>query len=179
MKKKNKEEWVFFLFICLFVLKKGLWEALENLFRRTREAVGTPKLGTGAKGRLETALKSTSYFDYWQLCNGNRLWNQWTCDTQRRSPQTKLNSRGSSCLLLLPSSFLSVLSFLQLCLCFSAFWWTVFTKFQDRMDRDACFISSTPRCNPFHFLVLVSGRRVKKLSSLTAAHPSLCWFYVI
>lgn len=54
-----------------------------DLVRRMQEAVGTPKRGTGAKGRLKTALKTNSLFDYWHLCNGNGLWNQWTCVRQR------------------------------------------------------------------------------------------------
>lgn len=83
----------------------------------------------------------------------------------------KLNLSGFSCLFLLSVCPL----FLQLCLCVCALM-DIFTKFQDRMDRDTCFISSSSCCDPFHFLVLVPGWQVK-LSSLSAAHPSLCWLH--
>lgn len=46
------------------------------------------------------------------------------------------------------------------------------------MDRDACFISSSSCCYPFHFLVLVCSWQVK-LSSQMAAHPSLCWLHYL
>lgn len=73
-------------------------------------------------------------------------------------------------------SFLSVLYFSSSASA-SALWWT-FSKFQDRMDRDACFISSSSCCYPFHFLVLVCSWQVK-LSSQMAAHPSLCWLHYL
>lgn len=57
---------------------------------------GHTKTGHGSQRPAQNSFKTTSLFDYWQLCNGNGLWNQWTCVTQR-----ELNLSGSSCLFLL------------------------------------------------------------------------------
>lgn len=62
------------------------------------------------KSGSKTALKTTSLFDYWHLCNGNGPSNRWTCVTERRVLRWKTNLSGSSCLLL---PFLSVSFFLQ------------------------------------------------------------------
>lgn len=51
-----------------------------------------------------------------------------------------------------------------------------FPNFRTGWTEMLAFISSSSRCYPFHFLVLVSGRRAK-LSSQMAAHPSLCWLH--
>lgn len=115
---KNKTSAFFFVFKMKKergIKKKRLWETFGELFRRTWEAAGAPKLGMGAKVRLKTALKTTSLFDYWQLCNGNGPSNQWTRVTERRVLRWKTNFKW---LQLPPSPFLSVSFFLQPCLCF-------------------------------------------------------------
>lgn len=151
--------------------KKRTLGSFGNLVRRTWEAVGTPKLGMGSQRQAQNSFKTTSLFDYWQLCNGNGLWNQWTCVTQRGK---SLDETELKWLQLPLSPFCLSLSFSSSASA-SALWWT-FSKFQDRMDRHACFISPSSCCYPFHFLVLVSGWQVK-LSSQMAAHPSLCWLH--
>lgn len=104
------------------VIKKGLWEALEVLFGGHEDCRHT-KTGHGSlRQARKTALKTTSLFDYWQLCNGNGLWNQWTCVTQRE----KLNLSGSSCLF---SPFCLSLSFSSSASA-SALWWTLFPSFR-------------------------------------------------
>lgn len=134
---------------------------------------GHTKTGHGSRRQAPNSFKTTSLFDYWQLCNGNGLWNQWTCVTQRGK---SLDETELKWLQLPLSPFCLSLSFSSSASA-SALWWT-FSKFQDRMDRDACFISPSSCCYPFHFLVLVSGWQVK-LSSQMAAHPSLCWLHYL
>lgn len=134
---------------------------------------GHTKTGHGSRRQAQNSFKTTSLFDYWQLCNGNGLWNQWTCVTQRGK---SLDETELKWLQLPLSPFCLSLSFSSSASA-SALWWT-FSKFQDRMDRDACFISPSSCCYPFHFLVLVSGWQVK-LSSQMAAHPSLCWLHYL
>lgn len=70
--------------------------------------------------------------------------------------------------------FLFVSFFLQTCLCFCSLMDVFSPEFQDRMDRDACFIFSySSCCYLFHFLTCLS--LVDKLSCQMTAHPSLCW----
>lgn len=170
---KNKTSAFFFV----FEMKKErgikrLWETFGELFRRTCEAAGTPKLGMGAKVRLKTALKTTSLFDYWQLCNGNGPSNQWTCVTERRVLRWKTNFKW---LQLPPSPFCLSLSFSSPASA-SAFWRTV-SRFSDGTNRDACFISPSSRRYPFHFLTLVSAWQVKLSSGM--ASPPLCWLHYL
>lgn len=152
--------------------KKRTLGSFGDLIRRTWEAVGTPKLGMGAKGRLETALKPPPY-----LITDNSVMgmdsgtNGHVWDREEKS----LDETELKWLQLPLSPFCLSLSFSSSASA-SALWWT-FSKFQDRMDRDACFISPSSCCYPFHFLVLVSDWQVKALSSQMAAHPSLCWLH--
>lgn len=152
--------------------KKGLWENLRSRWEDTR-GCGHTKTGLGSQRQAQTSFKTTSLFDYWRLCNGNGLWNQWTCVTLGGK---FLDETELKCLQLPLSPFCPSLSFSGSASA-SALWWTV-SKFQDRMDRHACFISPSSCCYPFHFLVLVSGWQVK-LSSQMAAPPSFSVDYII
>lgn len=95
-----------------------LWETFGELFWRTCEAAGAPKLGTGAKVRLKTALKTTSLFDYWQLCNGNGPSKPMDVWRRGESSDEKRTLSGSSCLLLLLSVCLLLSPALPLLLLF-------------------------------------------------------------
>lgn len=118
---------------------------------------GQTKTGHGSRRQAQkTALKTTSLFDYWQLCNGNGLWNQWTCVTQRE----KLNLSGSSCLFLL-SVCLFLSPALPLLLLFNG----LFPNFGTGWTEMLASFLPTHVAYPFHFLVLVSGWQVKALQS--------------
>lgn len=110
---------LFFLFVFwneegmgnLKKIKKRLWENFGELFRRTREAAGTPKLGMGAKVGLKNSFKN--HLLIWLLTT---LQWEWTlepmdmCDGEESPQMKKTNLSGSSCLL---PPFLSVSFFLQ------------------------------------------------------------------
>lgn len=127
----------------------------------------------GAKGRLETALKTTSLFDYWQLCNANGLWNQWTYVIHRGKSWEETELKWLQ-LPLSPFCLSFISSALPLLLLFDGH----FPNFRTGWTEMLAFLSSSSCCYPFHFLVLVSGWQVK-LSSRVAAHPSLCCLRVL
>lgn len=127
------------------------------------------------KSGSQTALKTTSLFDYWQLCNGNGPSNRWTCVTERRVLRWKTNLSGSSCLLL---PFLSVSFFLQplplLLLCDG--------QFPDffRTGRTETLASFLQVHVATRFISSRLSRADKStLSGGMAAHPSLCWLHYL
>lgn len=129
-------------FFCLFVFwdEEGIKRNEKDsgkLWRscwEDKRGSGHTKLGMGAKGRLKTALKTTSLFDYWQLCNANGLWNQWTYVIHRGKSLEETELKWLQ-LPLSPFCLSFISSALPLLLLFDGH----FSKFQDRMDRDACF----------------------------------------
>lgn len=169
---KNKTSAFFFV----FEMKKErgikrLWETFGELFRRTCEAADTPKLGMGAKVRLKTALKTTSLFDYWQLCNGNGPSNQWTCVTERRVLRWKTNFKW---LQLPPSPFCLSLSLaLPLLLLFDG-------QFPDFRTGRTEMLASFLRVHvATRFISLHLSRLDKWSSPVEWRLPPPCWLHYL
>lgn len=150
--------------------KKGLSEALEVLLGGRKRLWAHQNWAWEPKAGSKTALKTTSLFDYWQLCNGNGLWNQWTCVIQRE----KLNLSGSSCLF---SPFCLSLSFSSSASA-SALWWTFFQT--SGQDGQRCLLHFSRFMLLTRFISsCLSLVDKSKLSSRMAAHPSLCWVHYL
>jgi hypothetical protein len=128
------------------------------------------KTGHGSQRKAQHSFNITSLFDYWQLCNENGLWNQWTCVTQR---ERSLDETELKWLQLPPPPFSVLLSlFLQLCVCFCSLMDVFHISGKDG-QRCLLHFSQFTLLLPVSFPSTCLPDWQVKLSSQTAAHPAL------